>query len=210
MNYPDIEVRRFALRCLDQLDDTELPLYLLQLVQVIKYEAYHVSDLVLFLLQRSLQDPDITGHELFWYLKAELDINPDNSRFRCILEQFMLIHGAKSHSFFRQCDLVSALKNVAYTIKGTKVSKRDEVLKETLSSLYFPVGSILPINPCVHIRGLIVEKCKWLDSFTVPLWLVFENFDDEEDPIYVIFKAGDDLRQDALTVQMLQIMDNVC
>lgn len=121
----------------------------------------------------------------------------------------MLLHGPKTHGFFRQCDLVNALKTVAYKVRDAKPSKRDEVLKKELSSLYFPVGSILPINPSVHIRGLIIEKCKWLDSFTVPLWLVFENYDSDEDPIYVIFKAGDDLRQDALTVQMLQLMDNV-
>jgi phosphatidylinositol-4,5-bisphosphate 3-kinase len=38
---------------------------------------------------------------------------------------------------------------------------------------------------------------------------VFENVDPHGDPIYVIFKSGDDLRQDILTLQLLNIMDKV-
>jgi len=44
----------------------------------------------------------------------------------------------------------------------------------------------------------------------VLLWLVFENADEEStDPILIIFKSGDDLRQDILTLQMLQVMDKL-
>lgn len=42
-----------------------------------------------------------------------------------------------------------------------------------------------------------------------PLWLVFENTDPFGDDIYLIFKHGDDLRQDMLTLQMLRIMDRL-
>lgn len=43
-----------------------------------------------------------------------------------------------------------------------------------------------------------------------PLWLVFENADEYGSPIYMIFKAGDDLRSDVLCLQMLGLMDKVC
>jgi hypothetical protein len=46
-----------------------------------------------------------------------------------------------------------------------------------------------------------------MDSAKAPLWLVFENADRHGDPVTVLFKAGDDLRQDILTLQMLNIMD---
>lgn len=42
-----------------------------------------------------------------------------------------------------------------------------------------------------------------------PLWIVFENDDPYGDDIYVIFKNGDDLRQDMLTLQMIRIMDKL-
>jgi len=41
------------------------------------------------------------------------------------------------------------------------------------------------------------------------LWLVFVNADEGKDNIVVMFKAGDDLRQDQLTLQVLNIMDKL-
>ena len=46
-----------------------------------------------------------------------------------------------------------------------------------------------------------------MDSKKQPLWLAFENADELGKPIFVIFKCGDDLRQDLMTLQMLKLMD---
>lgn len=97
-SFPDPAVRAFTIRCLRKLrcahiehselapssprppgfynfsyilsahSDDELLQYLIQLVQVLKYESYLDCDLTTFLLERALANSRI-GHFLFWHLK---------------------------------------------------------------------------------------------------------------------------------------------
>lgn len=50
--------------------DDELLQYLIQLVQVLKYESYLDCDLTTFLLERALSNRRI-GHFLFWHLRLD-------------------------------------------------------------------------------------------------------------------------------------------
>ncbi|KAK8756711.1 hypothetical protein V5799_000588 [Amblyomma americanum] len=69
-SYPDTFVRSFAVRCLRQMNDEELSLYLLQLVQALKHESYLDCDLVKFLLERALKNRHI-GHQMFWLMRFQ-------------------------------------------------------------------------------------------------------------------------------------------
>jgi phosphatidylinositol kinase/protein kinase (PI-3 family) len=94
-------------------------------------------------------------------------------------------------------------------IKKTKKADQLKVLKTELSNLTLPPKFKLPLSPKMEVKGIIPEKCKVMDSKKLPLWLVFENADTTGQNIFIIFKAGDDLRQDLLTLQMLKIMDKL-
>ena len=124
---------------------------------------------------------------------------------------------------------------VANKIKTIGSSERKAVLLESLAKLDFPERFQLPLDQRfahfgwssglvlqaaggsevslfsfrMEVKGLKVEKCKYMDSKKLPLWLVWENAESIGKPILVIFKVGDDLRQDLLTLQMIKIMDKV-
>lgn len=69
--YADKAVRSYAVKCLHDMSDEDLSLYLLQLVQAIKHESYLACELVEFLLGRALKNQKI-GHYLFWHLRSEM------------------------------------------------------------------------------------------------------------------------------------------
>jgi len=73
----------------------------------------------------------------------------------------------------------------------------------------WPVGCQLMLDPLFVTKGIKVEKCKVMDSKMKPLWLLFENADPTGDDLNIIFKCGDDLRQDMLTLQMFRVMDKL-
>ena len=62
-----------------------------------------------------------------------------------------------------------------------------------------------PLENTVLLGELDIGQCKSMDSAKKPLWLVWKNPDELADKLHeynaIIFKNGDDLRQDMLTLQ---------
>ncbi|XP_015203454.2 phosphatidylinositol 4,5-bisphosphate 3-kinase catalytic subunit gamma isoform [Lepisosteus oculatus] len=221
IKYADEEVRRMAIKKLERLTNNELLRYLLQLVQTLKVEPYHDSFLARFLIQRALRSKRV-GHYFFWYMRSEVTGSLYfRDRFAVILEAYLMGCGqAMLDGFLKQAQMVDCLHKVATDIKKVFSEKSDLppnaalILQDMLRSHVLPQNFQVPYDPRI-IAGQIViqlEKCKVMASKKKPLWLEFTCWTSEESPnhtVGIIFKHGDDLRQDMLVIQTLLIMDSI-
>ena len=86
---------------------------------------------------------------------------------------------------------------------------RTMFLRRELENIVLPPSFQLPLSPFMVCRGLDLKRCKVMGSAQKPLWLTFHNAVKGAKPHIVIFKCGDDLRQDQLTLQILRSMDTM-
>lgn len=218
-NYPDQYVREYAVSCLQDMSDDELSQYLLQLVQVLRYEPYYDCALTRFLLERAMGNRKI-GHFLFWHLRSEIHMPAVSIQFALILEAYC--RGSIPHIevLKKQVEALSKLKSVNELIKLGNIKNARSKTKEAMltkeammtclrQSGYTETLSDLnsPLDPSVQLSGINVERCRYMDSKMKPLWIVYHNKLLPGDSLGIIFKNGDDLRQDMLTLQILRLMD---
>ncbi|XP_030842482.1 phosphatidylinositol 4,5-bisphosphate 3-kinase catalytic subunit beta isoform [Strongylocentrotus purpuratus] len=214
--YPDVSVRQFAVKCLQQLTDDQLSQYLLQLVQALKYETHLDCAIGKFLLDRALSNQRI-GHFLFWHLRAEMHQSAVCTRFGLMLEAYCRGSMAHIKTLSKQVESLNKMKNLNELIKSKQAKQqdkgeiRDMMQKVLQQDSYADTLSnfVSPLAPSNKLKCLRLNKCKFMSSKMRPLWLVFENDDPIGDDVYILFKNGDDLRQDMLTLQVMQIMDNI-
>lgn len=213
-SFPDRHVGSFAIKSLRKLTDDELFQYLLQLVQVLKYESYLDCELTKFLLDRALANRKI-GHFLFWHLRSEMHVPSVALRFGLIMEAYC--RGSTHHMkvLMKQGEALSKLKALNDFVKVSSQKSPKPQTKELLhlcmrQEAYLEALSHLqsPLDPRILLAEVCVEQCTFMDSKMKPLWVMYSNEEAGGDgSVGIIFKNGDDLRQDMLTLQMIQLMD---
>jgi len=210
--------RRFrdhAVECLAKMGDGEFETYLLELCQLMKHEKLHNSALVRLLLYRGLKSPFTVGQSLFWHLRSEMHEGGGPTIFSLygmFLRQYLERCGPHRDELLKQEQHIQTLRKLVKTVKDTEPARRLEVLRNECRELTFPPeGLLLPTGSLngMRVTGLVADKCKYMDSAQKPLWLEYVNADSTGKPLIVIFKDGDDVRQEILVLQMFNIMQRM-
>jgi phosphatidylinositol 3-kinase len=232
--FDNSSVRAYAVERLRKSDDNELLLYLLQLVQALKYEhispasdheATQDSSLAKFLISRAVSN-FMLGNYFYWYLMVECDdSSQDQGRenqimYRRVAFNFMteLVKqpGGKEvrKKLLRQAEWIAILSKISGEIKESheSIARRTERVKHFLADPKNELVTIdpplpLPLDPSILITGVIPEDTIVFKSSLHPIKVAFKTSTGRKYPI--LFKTGDDLRQDQLVIQIITLMDKL-
>jgi phosphatidylinositol 3-kinase len=232
--FDNSEVRTFAVNRLRKADDDELLLYLLQLVQALKFEcispestqdATENSSLANFLISRATNN-FMLGNYFHWYLMVECDDKSEDQGagyrklFIKVEYDFMMklveIPGGQEMRkvLLRQAELITVLSRISMDTKTSRdtIPRRTERLKHFLADPKNEIITIdpplpLPLDPAVMVVGIDPVETNIFKSSLSPIMLTFKTVTKQK--YQIIFKTGDDLRQDQLVIQIITLMDQL-
>lgn len=235
-SFDNREIRAYAVARLRKADDEELLLYLLQLVQALKFEpeahrgdGSEASDssLANFLIARSATNLAL-GNYLHWYLMVELD---DHLNDNAQAAKYRKLFAKVSYDFMqelestpegkerrkillRQGEMVTVLTKLAHDARTTRDdrNRRIERLKKALADPKNDMINIdpplpLPLNPVIYVSGCVPDDATIFKSTLSPLRVTYKTVQGDKYPL--IFKNGDNLRQDQLIIQIITLMDRL-
>ena len=229
-------LRRYAVSRLAQATDEDLQMYLLQLVQALKYDHYSTGenstekrrdrdssdgeqDLSAFLMTRASNHESLANY-FYWYLQIEIEeedtFKAENiAMYREVLDNFLSLTPYRE-TLERQNEFISCLVQLVSTVKegGGDRPKMIEKMKQLLTDseqfnmdfTNFPPLP-LPLDPSIHVCGIKPSEVTLFKSSLMPARLTFKTEKNED--CVAIFKNGDDLRQDQLILQIISLMDKL-
>ena len=195
------------------------------------------TDLVKFLIDRCCKDT-VLASSFFWFIECEADSsdqnNPKNKKNEKndIITIFDMIKKKFLEELKKYPETKSIIDNeiefkeelVKISSKLSHVSKVDNKKRELRKlidgdekNMMQETEHYLPIDPKIKIKGTIAQECSVFKSAKCPVKYTFNvtpetkenNLLEDKDHFRIMFKYGDDLRQDQLILQMINYMDSL-
>ena len=226
-------LRKFAVNRLNKFSTNELNFILLQLVQAIKYEDISLenfcSPLVMLLIDKSKSDLNFAS-SFYWFIECE-SINEKyqetiiSAIFYKIKKKFLdemkvnqiYLDIIKSEIEFKnELEEISKMVKSAGQLQNQRKKLFDIIDKEKKNFMHNE-EHYLPIEPKIKVKGIFSQNCLVFNSAKRPIKYTFKmtreskkynNFGDNN-YYKLIFKSGDDLRQDQLILQMINFMNSL-
>ncbi|XGW32621.1 hypothetical protein V3C99_017290 [Haemonchus contortus] len=212
--YPDMRIRQKAIEWIMCASSDFLFNALPQLVEALRFEIFESSSLAVALLTLSYKDRRF-AFEIYWQLQQRIDHCVDFAYAqRCsLLQKELLERHEADHlrdEIARQHKLLNELDCIQMDLR------REESDQTRLALLRARLGTLdgallhhnvrLPCLPSFKCSGVVVKDCNIFNSNAKPLKIVFRGLNSTYS---IIHKSGDDMRQDALVLQMVSFMNGI-
>ena len=207
-NFTCAQFRKYGIDVLrKQATDYDLELYIMQLVQAIRFESWldksSLSELESFLLDRCLASDSFSLlNFLYWSVvvasQSEEDDDTFNERYEFFLDMILKETKQKRGDYFEELErqrwLVKELIALSTYIANTdgKVDLKKQKLRAAVSKgkykhlAEFEKGVLMPLRPSIRVTGIYGPECSVFQSAMAPLRIAFKFHKDTK------FKSMDD------------------
>ncbi|KAK8791022.1 hypothetical protein WA158_005653 [Blastocystis sp. Blastoise] len=191
-------IRALAIEYINMIDDIIISKFLTIFVQCL-YVENTVDNIVLrFLIYRMLRSPHFIGHYLYWIIRSEITRPALFPSLFILLTIYILYGGPYVHQICKQVVVHNTVAEMCLKVQKEEGAKRNALVKELIQSINskLPSSFILPLSPRYLSKGVIPQDTKIMSSKKAPIFISFINAYSHGNPIDLLYKEGDDLRQD--------------
>lgn len=197
----------------------KMQFYVPQLVQMLRHKK--VFEMA-FSALKDLAKDEYVAHQLIWNLKANLytdgkaDKDECHSTFiRCIEEIMREMSEESRHMFLIEEEFINSLTRISSELIPYLRSSKDEKrrrINDHLSRIKLHSGVYVPFYPELKVIEIMTGSTRALQSHAKVPFMASFRVQDPNGQISIkqlIFKSGDDCRQDMLALQIISMFESI-